>query len=171
MNSPDGGFHFIFFGDVPGHPAGIIHGDPGVDADPRKRKQTEERADERPRRFERSFSVGVENCRDGCPEPGEKERITCHKKQISGTIDQREDHHREHHHRKHQSQQLTDQIADALMEYLQPKGAIVMMEAEHMCMTMRGIKKTGSKTVTMSMRGEFEENEALVNRFMMLVKN
>ena len=68
-------------------------------------------------------------------------------------------------------EQLTDQIADALMEYLQPKGAIVMMEAEHMCMTMRGIKKTGSKTVTMSMKGAFEEDEALVNRFMMLVKN
>ena len=67
-------------------------------------------------------------------------------------------------------EQLTDQIADALMEYLQPKGAIVMMEAEHMCMTMRGIKKTGSKTVTFSMKGVFEEDEALVNRFMTLVK-
>jgi len=46
-----------------------------------------------------------------------------------------------------------------------------MIEAEHMCMTMRGIKKTGSKTVTFSMKGVFEENEALVNRFLALVKN
>ena len=68
-------------------------------------------------------------------------------------------------------EQLTEQIADALMEYLKPQGAIVMMEAEHMCMTMRGIKKTGSKTVTFSMKGVFEENEALVNRFLALVKN
>ena len=67
-------------------------------------------------------------------------------------------------------EQLTEQIADALMEYLKPQGAIVMMEAEHMCMTMRGIKKTGSKTVTFSMKGVFEEDEALVNRFMTLVK-
>ena len=47
-------------------------------------------------------------------------------------------------------EQLTGQIADALMEYMQPKGALVMVEAEHMCMTMRGIKKPGSRTVTMS---------------------
>ena len=68
-------------------------------------------------------------------------------------------------------EQLTEQIADALMEYLKPQGAIVMMEAEHMCMTMRGIKKTGSKTVTFSMKGIFEKDEALVNRFLTLVKN
>lgn len=67
-------------------------------------------------------------------------------------------------------EQLTAQIADALMEYLNPKGAIVMIEAEHMCMTMRGVKKPGSKTVTFTARGEFEENEALQNRFFALVK-
>lgn len=67
-------------------------------------------------------------------------------------------------------EQLTNQIAEALMEYLQPKGAIVMIEAEHMCMTMRGIKKTGSKTVTFAMKGAFEENETLANRFFSLVK-
>ena len=54
-------------------------------------------------------------------------------------------------------EQLTGQIADALMEYMQPKGAIVMLEAEHMCMTMRGIKKPGSRTVTLARRGLFEE--------------
>ena len=67
-------------------------------------------------------------------------------------------------------EQLTDQIADALMEYLQPKGAIVMMEAEHMCMTMRGVKKPGSKTVTFAMRGSFLEDENLVNRFLAMCK-
>ena len=67
-------------------------------------------------------------------------------------------------------EQLTTQIADALMEYLSPKGVMVMIEAEHMCMTMRGIKKPGSKTVTFAMRGAFEEDETLVNRFLMMRK-
>ena len=67
-------------------------------------------------------------------------------------------------------EQLTSQIADALMENLDAKGVIVMMEAEHMCMTMRGIKKPGSKTVTYAMRGVFEEDENLVNRFFMMCK-
>ena len=68
-------------------------------------------------------------------------------------------------------EQLTDQIADAMMEHLKPKGAIVMIEAEHMCMTMRGIKKPGSKTVTFATRGIFTEQDALCNRFFDLVKN
>ena len=67
-------------------------------------------------------------------------------------------------------EQLTGQVADALMEHLKPKGVIVMMEAEHMCMTMRGVKKPGSKTVTFAMRGAFLEDEALVNRFISLCK-
>lgn len=67
-------------------------------------------------------------------------------------------------------EQLTAQIADALMEFLQPKGAMVMIEAEHMCMTMRGVKKPGSKTVTFVCRGAFEENEKLQNRFFALVR-
>ena len=66
-------------------------------------------------------------------------------------------------------EQLTSQIADALMEYLCPKGAIVMIEAEHMCMTMRGVKKPGSKTVTYAARGVFED-EKLADRFFQLVK-
>lgn len=67
-------------------------------------------------------------------------------------------------------EQLTGQVADALMEHLAPKGVIIMMEAEHMCMTMRGVKKPGSKTVTFAMRGAFEEDENLVNRFLMMCK-
>lgn len=67
-------------------------------------------------------------------------------------------------------EQLTTQVADALMEHLNAKGVIVMMEAEHMCMTMRGVKKPGSKTVTFAMRGAFEQDETLVNRFLMMCK-
>lgn len=66
-------------------------------------------------------------------------------------------------------EQLTGQIADALMEYMQPKGALVMIEAEHMCMTMRGIKKPGSRTVTMAKRGVFESDPALEERFFRLL--
>lgn len=62
-------------------------------------------------------------------------------------------------------EQMTGQIADAIMEHLAPKGAMVVIEAEHMCMTMRGVKKPGSKTVTYACRGEFAENERLQNRF------
>ena len=67
-------------------------------------------------------------------------------------------------------EQLTAQVADALMEYLKPLGAMVMIEAEHTCMTMRGVKKPGSKTVTFVCRGAFEENERLQNQFFTLVK-
>ncbi len=62
-------------------------------------------------------------------------------------------------------EQMTAQIADAMMEYLQPQGVMVVVEAEHLCMTMRGVKKPGSKTVTMVSRGAFTENTALQNLF------
>ena len=62
-------------------------------------------------------------------------------------------------------EQLTGQIADALMEFMQPKGALVMIEAEHMCMTMRGIKKPGSRTITLARRGVFQSDPALEERF------
>ena len=62
-------------------------------------------------------------------------------------------------------EQLTGQIADALMRELRPKGAMVMVEAEHMCMTMRGIKKPGSRTVTAAKRGCFLEDPELVHMF------
>jgi len=62
-------------------------------------------------------------------------------------------------------EQMGAQIADALMNELNAKGAMVLIEAEHMCMTMRGIKKPGSKTVTVVTRGAFAENEKLQNDF------
>lgn len=68
-------------------------------------------------------------------------------------------------------EQLTAQIADAFMEHLTPKGVMVMIEAEHMCMTMRGIKKPGSKTVTIVTRGIFDEDEKLQNRFYQMLRH
>lgn len=62
-------------------------------------------------------------------------------------------------------EQLTCQVADALMEHLAPRGAIVLMEAEHMCMTMRGVCKPGTKTVTVARRGAFATDPALEERF------
>ncbi len=62
-------------------------------------------------------------------------------------------------------ERLCAQIADALMEYLAPAGAIVMLEAEHMCMTMRGVQKPGTTTVTLARRGVFETDSALEERF------
>ena len=53
-------------------------------------------------------------------------------------------------------EQLTVQIADALMEHLAPRVVMVMMEAEHRCITMRGIKKPGSRTVSIATRGVVE---------------
>ena len=62
-------------------------------------------------------------------------------------------------------EQMTAQIADAIMENLVPKGVMVVLEAEHMCMTMRGIKKPGSKTKTVCMRGAFVDNPDLQRQF------
>lgn len=55
-------------------------------------------------------------------------------------------------------EQLTNQIANAINHELSPNGVLVIIEAEHTCMTMRGIKKIGSKTITMSARGVFKNN-------------
>ena len=67
-------------------------------------------------------------------------------------------------------EQMTGQIADAVMEYLKPQGVMVLVEAEHMCMTMRGIKKPGSRTVTLARRGVFETDPGLEERFFHLLK-
>ena len=62
-------------------------------------------------------------------------------------------------------EQLCAQVADALMEHLDCEGAIVLMEAEHLCMSMRGVAKPGTKTVTLARRGTFETDPALEERF------
>lgn len=60
---------------------------------------------------------------------------------------------------------MTAQIADAIMTYLKPKGVFVLAEAEHLCMSMRGIKKPGTRTVTATKRGAFETDMNLCEQF------
>jgi GTP cyclohydrolase I len=57
-------------------------------------------------------------------------------------------------------EKLTVQIADAMEETLEPRGVMVVIEAEHLCMSMRGVQKSGSTTVTSAVRGLFRENVA-----------
>lgn len=57
-------------------------------------------------------------------------------------------------------ERLTSQIADSIMRAIKPLGVIVVIEAEHMCMTLRGVNKPGSKTLTSAVRGIFRSNEA-----------
>lgn len=57
-------------------------------------------------------------------------------------------------------ERLTSQIADGIMQKLKPYGVVVVLEAEHMCMSMRGIRKPGAKTVTSAVRGIFQKNQA-----------
>ncbi len=66
-------------------------------------------------------------------------------------------------------ERITVQVADALMEHLGAKGAIVMIEAEHMCMSMRGVCKPKTQTVTLAKRGVFENDPSLVDEFFRMV--
>lgn len=62
-------------------------------------------------------------------------------------------------------ERLTTQVADSLMEILEPRGVIVVVECEHMCMSMRGVRKPGAKTLTSAVRGQLRDsatrNEAM----------
>jgi GTP cyclohydrolase IA len=66
-------------------------------------------------------------------------------------------------------ERMTSQIADALSDVLKPRGVLVVIEAEHLCMAMRGIRKPGSRTVTSAVRGIFRENPATRSEAMSLV--
>ena len=66
-------------------------------------------------------------------------------------------------------ERLTTQIADALVDVLDPAGALVMIEAEHFCMSMRGVKKPGSLTITSAVRGLFKTNPATRAEAMSLI--
>src|SRR3954453_10119877 len=66
-------------------------------------------------------------------------------------------------------ERMTSQIADALAEVLKPRGVLVVIEAEHLCMAMRGIRKPGSRTVTSAVRGIFRDNAATRSEAMSLV--
>ena len=57
-------------------------------------------------------------------------------------------------------ERLTTQIADTIEKALEPRGVLVVIEAEHLCMSMRGVRKPGSQTVTSAVRGLFRQNEA-----------
>ena len=65
---------------------------------------------------------------------------------------------------------MTTQVAEAIMEHLKPQGVMVMVEAEHMCMTMRGVAKPGSRTVTMAARGCFQDNPQLQQYFFEMIR-
>ena len=60
-------------------------------------------------------------------------------------------------------------LKHAIMKHLAPKGVMVVVEAEHMCMTMRGVKKPGSRTVTVSAKGCFKNDTALQDRVLSMI--
>jgi GTP cyclohydrolase IA len=66
-------------------------------------------------------------------------------------------------------ERMTSQIADALLNVLQPRGVIVVVEAEHLCMTMRGVRKPGAKTVTSAVRGDFRDQPSTRAEAMSLI--
>ena len=66
-------------------------------------------------------------------------------------------------------EQLTSQIAESIMSTLKPDGVAVVIEAEHLCLTMRGIKKPGSRMVTSAMRGNFKQSAVTRGEFLSLV--
>ncbi len=67
-------------------------------------------------------------------------------------------------------ERLTTQIAEIIMSKLKPKGCMVVIEAEHMCMSFRGVKKPGTLTVTSAVRGIFKENEKTRSEALALIK-
>ena len=67
-------------------------------------------------------------------------------------------------------ERLTSEIADTIETQLAPLGVIVVIEAEHMCMTMRGVKKAGSKTITSALRGTFKSDSRTRAEAMSLIK-
>ena len=68
-------------------------------------------------------------------------------------------------------ERLTAQIANTIVKKLKPHGVLVVIEAEHMCMTMRGVHKPSSKTITSAVRGEFQNSEATRAEAFSLIKN
>ena len=66
-------------------------------------------------------------------------------------------------------ERMTRQIADALADALKPRGVLVVVQAEHLCMAMRGVRKPGSSTVTSAVRGIFRDNAATRSEAMSLV--
>jgi GTP cyclohydrolase I len=67
-------------------------------------------------------------------------------------------------------ERLTAQLADMIMKKLKPKGAMVIVDAEHLCLSMRGVKKPNAKTVTSAVRGIFRTKESTRIEFLELIK-
>jgi GTP cyclohydrolase I len=67
-------------------------------------------------------------------------------------------------------ERLTSQIADCLMDRLQPRGVLIVIEAEHLCMSMRGVKKPGAVTTTSAVRGVFQKNAKTRAEALSLIK-
>lgn len=67
-------------------------------------------------------------------------------------------------------ERITSAVADSIMNKLEPHGVMVVIEAEHMCMTMRGVKKPGSKTITSAVRGIFLKDIQARNEVLSLIK-
>ena len=74
-------------------------------------------------------------------------------------------------HRLQTQEALTAQIAGVIQDVLNPRGVAVMIEAEHMCMAMRGIRKQGSTTLTSTFTGTFRDNPEEQIRFVTMVRN
>lgn len=68
-------------------------------------------------------------------------------------------------------ERITQQIADTLMEVLEPRGVAVVSEAQHFCMMMRGVEKQSSSTITSAMIGEFRRNKASKDEFLALIRS
>ncbi len=68
-------------------------------------------------------------------------------------------------------ERITSTIADSILDTLKPHGVMVVIEAEHMCMTMRGVKKPGSKTVTSAVRGTFAQDHRTRAEVLSLIKD
>ena len=66
-------------------------------------------------------------------------------------------------------ERLTQQVADALQSVLAPKGVAVVIEAEHLCMQMRGVEKKSSYMITSAVRGAFRENEKTRGEFLAII--
>ena len=74
-------------------------------------------------------------------------------------------------HKLQNQERITTQIADYLQDILDPKGVAVSMTARHLCMEMRGVRKSGAETTTTSLRGSFKSDEKTRNEFMQVVSN
>ncbi len=68
-------------------------------------------------------------------------------------------------------ERLTSQVAETIMKSVKPDGVAVVIEAEHLCMTMRGVRKPGSRMVTSAMRGQFKKSNVTRSEFLALVQS